>query len=148
MNKMKKIQDPDRLYSLLLGYVNSTFRHSYKTIEVKGKEKIPVDAPVIYTPNHTNGLMDALAVLALDNRRKVFVARADIFKDPFQAKCLRFLKIMPIMRSKDGLDEVRKNDEIMDKAIDCLNDKVPFCILPEGPSVLLWMRRKGCTKRV
>ena len=132
MKKEKKIQDKDWVYASLLGYVNTMFHHAYSKVEVMGMEKIPKDAAVIYAPNHTNGLMDALAVLALDNQRKVFVARADIFKNPFQAKCLRFLKIMPIMRVRDGLDEVRKNDETMEKSIDVLKDRVPFCILPEG----------------
>ena len=39
---------------------------------------------------------------------------------------------MPIMRIRDGMDEVRKNTEIIHKSVDVLLDKVPFCILPEG----------------
>ncbi len=132
MKPTPKIQDYNPLYAALLGYVNFSFRHAYSQVEVSGMDKIPENGAIIYAPNHTNGLMDALAVLSLDNHRKVFVARADIFRKPLQAKCLHFLKIMPIMRVRDGLDEVRKNDETMEKAIDVLKDQVPFCILPEG----------------
>ena len=39
---------------------------------------------------------------------------------------------MPISRVRDGLDEVRHNDETINKAVDVLHDGVPFCILPEG----------------
>lgn len=76
--------------------------------------------------------MDALVVLAIDEKPKVFVARADIFKNPKIARYLYFLRIMPIMRSRDGMEEVRKNDETIHKAADVLKDGVPFCILPEG----------------
>ena len=47
-------------------------------------------------------------------------------------KILRFLKIMPIMRMRDGMEEVRKNNETIEKAVDVLRDRVPFCIFPEG----------------
>ena len=44
----------------------------------------------------------------------------------------KFLKIMPIMRIRDGINEVKKNNETIEKAVDVLRDKVPFCIFPEG----------------
>ena len=36
------------------------------------------------------------------------------------------------MRIRDGFDEVKKNQETIEKAVDVLHDKVPFCIFPEG----------------
>lgn len=128
----KKIQDYDRLYSFLRYFVDFNLKMSYRTIKYIGREKIPTDGAVIYAPNHTNALMDALIILAMDRKAKVFVARADIFKNKKIAKILRFLKIMPIMRIRDGYEEVKKNNETIEKAVDVLRDKVPFCILPEG----------------
>ncbi|MBQ2374194.1 MAG: 1-acyl-sn-glycerol-3-phosphate acyltransferase [Alistipes sp.] len=130
--KIKKIQDYDALYDVLRYYVDSMLKLSYRTIRYVGYEKIPQDGAVIYAPNHTNALMDALVILAMDRKAKVFVARADIFKNPTLARIFRFLKIMPIMRMRDGLDEVRKNNETIEKSVDVLRDKVPFCIFPEG----------------
>ena len=129
---MNRVQDKDRLYSFLRPYVDWTFRLSYRHFQVVGKEHIPTDGAYIYAPNHTNALCDAMAVLGIDSKRKVFVARADIFRKPKQAKLLNWLKIMPIKRVRDGLEEVRHNDETMDKAVATLHDGVPFCILPEG----------------
>ena len=128
----RKIQDFDGLYAFLRHYVDFMLRMAYRRIKYVGLEKVPADGAVIYAPNHTNALMDALVILAMDRKQKVFVARADIFRNPKVAKILRFLKIMPIMRIRDGMDEVRKNTEIIHKSVDVLLDKVPFCILPEG----------------
>ena len=129
---MSKIQDKDRLYLFLRPYVDWLFRRSYRQFRYIGKENIPTDGAVIFAPNHTNALCDAMAILGIDHRQKVFVARADIFHDPKKAKILTWLKIMPINRVRDGLDEVRHNDETINKAVDTLRDGVPFCILPEG----------------
>ena len=128
----KKIQDYNWLYSFLRHYVDLVLKLSYRTIRYVGKDRIPKDGAIIYAPNHTNALMDAMVVLAMDRKAKVFVARADIFKNPKIAKILHFLKILPIMRMRDGRDEVRKNNETIEHAVDVLRDKVPFCIFPEG----------------
>ena len=132
MAKKRKIQDYDPLYSFLRYYVDSVIKLSYRKIRQTGRENIPADGAVIYAPNHTGTLMDALVILANDEKPKVFVARADIFKNPKLAKLFRFFKIMPIMRMRDGFDEVKKNNKIIEQAVDVLKDKVPFCIFPEG----------------
>lgn len=128
----KKIQDFNFFYWFLRYYVDFSLKLSYRKIIYVGKENIPQDGAIIYAPNHTNALMDALILLALDRKPKVFVARADIFKNPTLAKIFTFLKIMPIMRQRDGYNEVKKNQEIIQKSIDVLNDRIPFCIFPEG----------------
>lgn len=132
MAKQKKVQDNDLAYNLLRYYVDFTLKLSYRNIRYVGLDKVPQDGSVIYAPNHTNALMDALVILAMDRKPKVFVARADIFRRPLLAKIFTFLKIMPIMRIRDGFDEVKKNNQTIEKAVDVLRDKVPFCIFPEG----------------
>ena len=130
--KVKKIQDYNGIYSFLHRLVSFAVNHSYRKILHVGKENIPQDGAIIFAPNHTNTLMDALVILAYNHGPKVFVARADIFKNRKLAKILTFMKIMPIMRQRDGISAVKKNQETIDKAVDVLKDKIPFCIFPEG----------------
>ena len=130
--RKRKIQDTDSLYNILRYYVDFMLYRSFKEIKYIGLEKIPTDGAVILAPNHANALMDALVVLGRKKEPTVFVARADLFKIPILAKIFHFLKIMPIMRIRDGVSEVKKNDDTIQKSIDVLLDKVPFCILPEG----------------
>lgn len=128
----KNIQDYDFLYDFLRYYVDFSFKLAYQRVEYRGLENIPKDGAVIFAPNHTNGLQDALAILAIDHGPKVFVARADIFKKSALRKILTFLKIMPILRKRDGMENLGQNDAIMEKASQVLMDKVPFCIMAEG----------------
>jgi len=127
-----KTKEKDRAYSLLKTYVDFLLHRAYRKIEYVGREKIPQNSAIIYAPNHTNALMDALVVLAMDDRPKVFVARADIFRNPKIARMLYFLRMMPMMRSRDGMEEVKKNDVTIHESARVLRDGVPFCILPEG----------------
>ena len=127
---MSKIEKPNFIYSFLRYYVDATFDWSFRHIEYHGLERIPNNAALIYAPNHTNAFMDDLSVLVVHHAPTVFVARADIFRKPKMAKILRFLKIMPIMRIRDGYQNLQKNGAIMKEAVSVLEAKVPFCILP------------------
>ena len=127
-----KIQDNNNTYNFLHRFVYSAVKQSYRKILHVGLENIPQDGAIIFAPNHTNTLMDALVILTYNHHPKVFVARADIFRNPKLAKILSFMKMMPIMRQRDGYQAVKKNQETIDRAVDVLKDKMPFCIFPEG----------------
>ena len=132
MGKRKKLQDGDWRYDLLHWYVNLATKASFRSLKYYGMERIPEDGAVIFAPNHSGTLMDALMVVAMDNKEKVFLARADIFKNPNLAKLLHFFKMVPIMRMRDGIEEVKKNNKTIEIAADVLKDGIPLCIFPEG----------------
>lgn len=126
------IEHSNAFYEMLRHYMNFMFPMAYSSVRYVGLDKIPSDGAIIMAPNHTNALMDALTVLTVNNKPTVFVSRADIFRRPVVAKVLHFFKIMPIMRKRDGLSNLKKNDEIMNKAVEVLEAGVPFGIFSEG----------------
>lgn len=132
MQRKRRIYEWNWAYSFLKPYVMLMYRLSYGRREYHGLEKIPVNQPIIYAPNHTSALMDAMSVLDIDTSAKVFVARADIFKNPLFAKILFFLRIMPIHRIRDGRSSLKNNEEIIQESVEVLRNNVPFVIAPEG----------------
>ena len=128
----KNIYDKDLGYTILKPIVDWNTKHSYRKIEVTGKENIPTDGAVIIAPNHCNTLMDALVILQAFKDESVFGARADIFNKPFIAKIMTFVRILPMVRQRDGLRNVLKNNETQEIIVDTLENKVRFCMYPEG----------------
>ena len=63
MAKEKRIQDNSLVYNLLRLYVDFMLKISYRNIKYVGLERIPKDGAVIFAPNHTGALMDALVIL-------------------------------------------------------------------------------------
>jgi len=123
-------------YALLKHAVG--FWHSkiyYRKVIVLGRENINPDHHIIFSPNHQNALMDALAVLFTHKGQPVFLARADIFGKKAIASILYFLKILPVYRIRDGFNTLKANDEIFLKTIDVLKNKNGLVILPEGDHV-------------
>ncbi len=104
----------------------------YRKVEYVHRENVPLDHPLIFTPNHQNALMDALAIEFSFDNQFVFVARSDIFKNKWIARILYFLKILPVYRIRDGYDSLKKNELIFKKTLDIIRNKNGFVIFPEG----------------
>lgn len=132
MAKKSKIQDNNGLYTFLRPYVDFCARTSYRRFEVHGQENLPRDGALIYGINHSNTLMDALVVLATSRHKKVFMARGDIFANPAVAKILKFLRILPLFRIRNGVAAVKHNTESMEQAVDVVHDQVGLYMFPEG----------------
>ena len=117
---------------MLRPLVDFNTRHSYRRFEVRGEANLPKDGAMIFGINHSNTLMDALVVLATSPRKKVFMARGDIFANPTVAKILFFLRILPLFRIRNGVAAVRNNTGSMEQAVDVVHDKVGLYLFPEG----------------
>lgn len=120
-------------FFLLKSYV--TFWHNkvfYKRVVYINRELVPLNEHLIFTPNHQNALMDALAVEFSFKNQFVFAARSDIFRKKFIANLLYFLKILPVYRIRDGFDSLKKNQKIFRKIMDVIQNKNGFVIMPEG----------------
>jgi 1-acyl-sn-glycerol-3-phosphate acyltransferase/uncharacterized membrane protein len=127
------IEKKNLFYKMLHKY--AIFAHNklfYRKVYISNAQNIPENAHLIFTPNHQNALMDALAPLCNIDKQLVFLARSDIFKKKFVAAILYFLKILPIFRIRDGYSAVKKNKSIFQKTIDVIKAQNGLAILPEG----------------
>ena len=132
----KPIQDFSIGYTLLKHYSRFYVRKFFKTTTIVGLDNIPKNTPVIITPNHQDTLMDALCIIYNVHGRAVFMARADIFgKSKLIANTLRFLKILPLYRIRDGVKELKNNDASFEEAVGVLEARQKLVVLPEGSHV-------------
>jgi 1-acyl-sn-glycerol-3-phosphate acyltransferase len=108
----------------------------YRKMYVINRENIPAKGkPVLIIYNHQNGLSDPLNILYMfdDFRQPVFIARGDIFKKDKVAKILRFLKILPTFRSRDGgVSDIKYNMTSFNIAAQVLNNGGTLVIAPEA----------------
>lgn len=127
---MRNIWEKSLGYQALRAFADPNTRASYNKAHVKGE--LPKDGALIIAPNHTSTLMDAMVVLRTRKEPTVFGARADIFKKPAIAKFLRYIRIVPMARIRDGAQSVLRNLETFAEVDEVLAHGVPFCIFPEG----------------
>lgn len=130
---INKVDQKSFRYKLLWNTINMWHELYYhQKIEITNQDRVPAEGAIVFTPNHQNALMDALALLFSVNRTVVFLARADIFKKNFVAEILYFLRILPVYRPRDGQGEVKKNLETFKKTSEVLQKNLGITIFPEG----------------
>lgn len=138
MISFDKINKFDPVYQ----FFNSGFRlaHNrfyYKQIQLIDYQNVPKKGyPLFVISNHQNAVMDPLASLYMfkDHRQPVYIARGDVFKSGgFIARLLRFLKILPTFRSRDGdREDIRFNLETFNHAARVLNEGGTVSMFPEA----------------
>ncbi len=119
-------------YWLLKKYVQFADWLIYNKVIVNGLENIPKNKPIIFSPNHQNALSDPMAILLNTKFQPVWLARADIFKNKTAAVILKFLKIMPVYRLRDGKENLAKNDEIFLSSVRVLENNFALGLFPEA----------------
>lgn len=119
-------------YEVLRTYVRFAFWLSHKKVIVNGLENIPKEIPIIFAPNHQNALMDPLALVCTNPNQTVWLARADIFKAKIARSALKFIKMLPIYRIRDGKDNLSNNELIFSQVIQILEAKRSIGLFPEA----------------
>ncbi|MEE9349544.1 MAG: 1-acyl-sn-glycerol-3-phosphate acyltransferase [Flavobacteriaceae bacterium] len=119
------------LYQLVKTYIKTGLFLFYKEIKETGRENIPSKGPILFLPNHQNGMMDPL-ILATANKSMYFLARASAFKNKLAAKILTKLHLVKIYRKRDGVDSKKLNESIFDQCLELLNKDKNMLIFPEG----------------
>ncbi|MDR2910328.1 MAG: 1-acyl-sn-glycerol-3-phosphate acyltransferase [Bacteroidales bacterium] len=119
-------------YWILKQYIRFADWLIHKKIVITGKDKIPKNKPIIFAPNHQNALSDPMAVLLNTSLQPVWLARADIFKSKTISSILKFLKIIPVYRMRDGRENLTKNDQTFVDSINILKNSSALALFPEA----------------
>lgn len=119
-------------YQFFRNLVRVGLHFFYSRVEVRGKENIPKDKPVLVLPNHQNSFMDALLVVNTMPGFMFFLTRAGVFSSPLASFLLRSLNMLPVYRVRDGLSSVTKNNEIFEYCVELLKKGHPVLVFPEA----------------
>jgi len=119
-------------YETLRWYVRFAFWLTHKRIVVTGRENLPTGKPIIFAANHQNALMDPLALVCSNPLQTLWLARADIFKSKATQPILKFMKMIPIYRIRDGKDNLSNNEQVFDQVTQVLEDKGSVALFPEA----------------
>jgi 1-acyl-sn-glycerol-3-phosphate acyltransferase len=119
------------IYRLLHFWIGAGLRTFWK-IEVNGRENLPWGKPFIVMPNHENALIDAVIVITQMPDQPYSIARAGAFQNPFVARLLKRIRMFPIYRPQDGVENMSKNEQIMQDIVDCMKEGQRILIYPEG----------------
>ncbi len=104
----------------------------FRRIEIRYHEPLPTSGPLLFTPNHSNALSDALVPAVTPPQQITFLARADVFRKPLLRKFFHSIKMLPIFRTRDGAEKLAFNEMTFDLCAGILGRGDAVLIFPEG----------------
>ena len=104
--------------------------------EVTGKE-----GPLLLACNHPNSFLDAVIIAALFDRPVYSLARGDVFKNKLMNYMLRTLKMLPVYRVSEGIENLNSNYDTFNACKDIFRNNGIVLIFSEGRCVNEWHLR-------
>lgn len=119
-------------YKCLAAYTRLAATIYFKRIEFEGLDQTIKNGPTIYALNHQNSFMDPVVFAAFIKVGPFFLTRADIFTKDHIIKALSFLRMIPVYRQRDGIENLSNNDSTFEFCLERLDSKDTIGIFPEG----------------
>ena len=103
----------------------------FRNFKVIGKENIPTNGAVLFSPNHQNAFLDPLLVGTTAGRSIYSLTRSDVFGGPLQW-FLDAMQTLPVYRIRDGYDKLKNNQEVFERCYTLLSKKQNMMMFSEG----------------
>lgn len=101
----------------------------------------PQQGPALLACNHPNSFFDALVVATQYPHPVHFLARGDVFRKPWVARLLRFMKMIPIHRLSEGRAGLQHNEQSFRESLSVLEAGGTLLIFAEGICKNEWILR-------
>jgi 1-acyl-sn-glycerol-3-phosphate acyltransferase len=100
-----------------------------------------MDGPLLIAANHPNSFLDAVILDILFKKPIWSLARGDVFKKPFYIRMLTKLKILPVYRIREGVENLDTNYKTFDACKQIFRDNGVVLIFSEGLCINEWHLR-------
>lgn len=122
------------LYWIFKPLLKLSWRTAY-SIKITGKENIDLKKPTLIVANHTNAVIDPIAIAANVKRGVFFLARGDAFANDFLKWLLWQYHIIPIYRKEECDDNLEKNQVTFGRMFELFDKARPVLIFSEGKCI-------------
>jgi 1-acyl-sn-glycerol-3-phosphate acyltransferase len=110
-------------------------------IIINKPDQLKAKGPLLIAANHPNSLLDALILCILFKQPIWSLARGDVFKNPTIAQLLKKLKILPIYRTREGVENLETNYETFAACKEIFKAGGIVLIFSEGLCINEWHLR-------
>lgn len=123
------------LAAALSGFFKRSLRTFYR-VEVNGRDRVPVEGPLLLVANHPNSLVDPVLAASASERPARFLAKSTLFKVPVFGTLLSSIGGIPVYRKQDAAsaEHMARNEETFEAAAAALQANQVLCLFPEGTS--------------
>jgi glycerol-3-phosphate O-acyltransferase/dihydroxyacetone phosphate acyltransferase len=122
------------LRPLLLALARLILRIFYRSLEVRGAERIPRGRPLVIVANHVNALIDPILLVGTLPVFPSFLAKSTLWGNPVLRPFLDAAGAIPVYRRQDEGVDPAKNAETFARSHELLARGGTLALFPEGIS--------------
>ncbi len=130
---------------MLYGFVKILARVAIKLycrhIDLNKKALLQIKGPVLLAANHPDSFLDAIILCTLFDQPVYSLARGDAFKNKLYARILFKLKMMPVYRVTEGVENLEENYKTFDLCKEIFKKNGIVLIFSEGKCLNEWHLR-------
>jgi 1-acyl-sn-glycerol-3-phosphate acyltransferase len=129
------------MYWLLKLYARLVIRIYCRRIVVNKPAYLQSRGPLLLAANHPNSFLDGIILTTLFDRPIRSLARGDAFQHPYLNKFLRWLNMLPVYRTSEGVHNLGHNYTTFDACHDTFEERGIVLIFSEALSDNEWHLR-------
>ncbi|CAN5827624.1 hypothetical protein BH11BAC3_BH11BAC3_14890 [soil metagenome] len=128
-------------YQFVKIIARTAFRFYCRDLKLNNKELLKQDGPLLLACNHPNSFLDAIILCTLFDKPVYSLARGDAFKGKLLASILTALKMLPVYRVSEGVENLEENYKTFDTCKEIFKQNGIVLIFSEGLCVNEWHLR-------
>ena len=129
------------LYSLVKILARLAIKFYCRDIAINNKNILKTDGPLLLASNHPNSFLDAIIFCTLFDKPVYSLARGDAFKGKFISRLLFSLKLLPVYRVSEGVENLEGNYKTFGLCKEIFKQNGIVLIFSEGRCINEWHLR-------
>jgi len=129
------------LYQFVKIIARAAIKFYCRDIQINKKELFKSEGPLLLAVNHPNSFLDAIILCTLFNKPIYSLARGDAFNGKLITKILVSLKLLPVYRISEGVENISDNYNTFDRCKKIFNQNGIVLIFIEGRCINEWHLR-------
>lgn len=129
------------LYKLLKAYARLAIRVYCTKVVINKPEVLREKGPILFAANHPNSFLDGIILTTLSEEPVHSLARGDAFAHPGVNRFLRALRLLPVYRTSEGVENLGHNYTTFASCQQAFQQKDNVLIFSEGRCENEWHLR-------
>ena len=128
-------------YALVKVVAKIALRFYCRDLKLNRKDLLDIEGPLLLASNHPNSFLDAIILCTLFNKPVYSLARGDVFKKPLIARIIMALKMLPVYRVSEGVENLDENYKTFEQCKEIFRNNGIVLIFSEGRCENEWHLR-------
>ena len=129
------------MYSLVRAYARFAIKIYCRKIIINDPQMLHKEGPMLLACNHPNSFLDGIILTTLFEGKVHSLARGDVFQNKWISKLLYSIRLLPVYRTSEGVENLESNYTTFDACIETFKKKEIVLIFSEGRCENEWHLR-------